>query len=168
MNASTSKFAKWYVRVIDPKIKDYTFQSRGEKIHAQKFECVVVSHGPSQHMMGIVPFEVRNRQGATQAGAMFRPSIVWEVTTPAFETKAKSDFIGCPLKSLLLLKAPTQLKEVTSDNQIGFTHPACGLQVALDIKGIIQVPQRAGSAARSSKTFDFCGQLVGLTGPKEV
>ena len=116
MSASTSKFAKWYVRIIDPKVNDYTFQARGEKVNANKCECVVVSRDPSQYMMGIVPFEFRNRQAADQAGAMFRPSSVWEVTTPAFDTKAKSDFIGCPLKSVLLLKAPTQLKEVTSDN----------------------------------------------------
>ena len=25
MNASTSKFAKWYARVIDPNVKDYSF-----------------------------------------------------------------------------------------------------------------------------------------------
>ena len=168
MNASTSKFAKWYVRIIDPKVKDYTFQARGEKVNAKKFECVVVSRDPAQYMMGIVPFEFRNRQAADQAGAMFRPSSVWEVTAPAFDSKAKPDFIGCPLKCVLLLKAPTQLKEVTPDNDIAFKHPSFGLQVALDIKGIMEVLQRAGSATRSSKTFDFCGELVGLTDPKEV
>ena len=58
MSASTSKFAKWYVRIIDPKVNDYTFQARGEKVNAKKFECVVVSRGPSQYMMGMVPFEL--------------------------------------------------------------------------------------------------------------
>ena len=168
MNASTSKCAKWCVRIIDPKVNEYTFQARNEKANATKIECVVVSRDPSQYMMGTVPFEFRNRLAADQAGAMFRPSSVWEVTTPAFDTKAKSDFIGCPLKGVLLLKAPTQLKEVTSDNDTAFKHPSCGLQVALDIKVIMEVLQRAGSATRSSKTFDFCGELVGLTDPKEV
>ena len=36
MNASTGKFAKLYVRIIDPKVKDYTFQARGEKVNAKK------------------------------------------------------------------------------------------------------------------------------------
>ena len=116
--------------------------------------------------MGTVPFEFRKRQAATRAGAMFRPNNVWKVTTPAFDTKAKSDCIGCPLKSVLLLKAPTQLKEVTSDNQIAFEHPSCGLHIALDIKGVIQVLQRAGSAARSSNTFDVGGETCWSYGPK--
>ena len=47
MSASTSKFAKWYVRIIDPKVKEYTFQARGEKANAKTFECVVVSRAPS-------------------------------------------------------------------------------------------------------------------------
>ena len=35
--------------------------------------------------------------------------------------------------------------------------------VALDIRGIMQALQRAGSATRSSKTFDLRGELVALT-----
>ena len=61
MNASTSKFAKWYVRIIGPKVKEYTFQARGEKVNAKKCERVVVSRDPAQYMMGTVPFEFRNR-----------------------------------------------------------------------------------------------------------
>ena len=73
-----------------------------------------------------------------------------------------------PEKVVLLLKAPAQLKEVTSESQAACTHPACGLQVALDIKGIMQALQRAGSATRFRKTFGFCGKLVDLTNQKEV
>ena len=36
MNSTTAKFAKWYVRILDPKIIEYSFSSRGEKIEAQK------------------------------------------------------------------------------------------------------------------------------------
>eukprot|EP00969_Alexandrium_andersonii_P262309 11596069-Alexandrium_andersonii.AAC.1 len=52
-NSTTAKFAKWYVRVCDPKIVDYSFQSRGEKVGAQKFQCVLVSHAPEQYMLGL-------------------------------------------------------------------------------------------------------------------
>ena len=48
MNGTTSKYAKWFVRVIHPKLIDYTFQARGETVHAQKFECVLVSKDPAQ------------------------------------------------------------------------------------------------------------------------
>ena len=48
MNGTTSKFAKWYVRVVDPKIIHYSFAARGETIAAQKFECVLASKDPAQ------------------------------------------------------------------------------------------------------------------------
>ena len=55
MNSTTSKFAKWYVRVVAPKIIDDSFTARGETIAAQKFECVLVSKDPAQYMIGLVP-----------------------------------------------------------------------------------------------------------------
>ena len=69
---------------------------------------------------------------------------------PAFDAKAQLDCNGCPVQAVLSLKAPTQLKEVTSESQAAYTHPACGLQVALDIEGITQALQRARSATRFS------------------
>ena len=48
MNSQTAKFAKWYVKVLDPKIIDYSFRSKGENVRAQKFQCVLVSHLPEQ------------------------------------------------------------------------------------------------------------------------
>ena len=61
MNATTSKFAKWYVRV-EPKFIDYSFKTRGETVAAQKFECVLVSKDPTQYMLGLVPFAFSDRQ----------------------------------------------------------------------------------------------------------
>ena len=53
-------------------------------------------------------------------------------------------------------------------SQAAYIHPACGLQVALDIKGIMQALHSAGSATRSSTTCDFCGKLADLTNQKAV
>ena len=41
MNGTTAKFAKWYVRVLDPKVITYKFQAKGETVQATKFECRV-------------------------------------------------------------------------------------------------------------------------------
>ena len=35
MHSQTAKFAKWYVKILDPKVGDYSFFSKGEAIHAQ-------------------------------------------------------------------------------------------------------------------------------------
>ena len=48
MNQNTAKFAKWYVRIIAPRIIPYTFAARNEQVQATKFECVLVSNDPSQ------------------------------------------------------------------------------------------------------------------------
>ena len=47
MFATTSKFAKWYVRVVAPQVIHYSFSSRGGLIAAQKFECVLVAKDPA-------------------------------------------------------------------------------------------------------------------------
>ena len=80
MNSQTGKFAKWYVNVLDPKIIDYSCHSRGEKIQAQKFQCVLVSHAPEQYMLGMVPFDFKDRRAATVAMQKFTPEPVWELT----------------------------------------------------------------------------------------
>ena len=67
MNSSTGKFAKWYVRAIAPKIIDYTFEARGETIAAQKFECVIVSQDSAQYMLGLVPFDSKDRRAAQKS-----------------------------------------------------------------------------------------------------
>ena len=68
MNTSTAKFATWIVRVIsDPKIVSYTFSARGERVDAQKLECVLVSADPSDYMLGLVPFSFSDRTAAANA-----------------------------------------------------------------------------------------------------
>ena len=46
MNSAIGKFAKWYVRVVDPKVIPYKFWARGEEVAVERFECIVVSKGP--------------------------------------------------------------------------------------------------------------------------
>ena len=81
MSGTTSRFAKWYVRVCDPKVVDYTFKARGETVDAQKFQCVLVSKAPEQYMLGLVPFEFKDRHAAAKALKKFEPDSVWELTT---------------------------------------------------------------------------------------
>ena len=56
MNSTIGKYARWYVRILDPKIYPYRFTSRGEEVAAERFECVVVSNDPTQYMLATVPF----------------------------------------------------------------------------------------------------------------
>ena len=94
MNASTGKFAKLYVRILDPQIISYSFKTKSEDVSAQKFQCVLVSKDPSQYMLGVVPFEFADRQAASKAFAEYRDKTVWEITTPGFDTKSRLEYMG--------------------------------------------------------------------------
>ena len=103
MNSNTAKYATWYVRVINSRVTEYTFTARGESVAAQKFECVLVSQDSEQYMLGLVPFDFKNRDGPKKAATKFVEDHVFEIKTPAFDTKARPDYNGCPVKPVLLL-----------------------------------------------------------------
>ena len=69
MNSTIGKFAKWYVRIIDPKIIPHEFRSRGEIVSAERYECVLVSKDPTQYMLATVPFDFNDRLSATKKSA---------------------------------------------------------------------------------------------------
>ena len=127
MNSTIGKFAKWYVRVLDPKIIEYEFVSKGETVYAQKFECVLVSKDPAQYMLATVPFSFADRLSATKARDSFKSKDVLEITTPVFDAKARQEFNGCPVKSVLLLVLPTTIRHVPPDKHRDATAPRPGL-----------------------------------------
>ena len=165
MNSTIGKFAKWYVRVLDPKIIEYEFWSKGETVYAQKFECVLVSKDPAQYMLATVPFSFSDRRSATKALEAFKNNDVLEITTPAFDPKSRHEFNGCPVKSVLLLTKPTTMKHVPCTNTEMLQHPAQGLQVSLHITALLQHLRDSGSA-KSTKTFDFCGKFLSVSEKK--
>ena len=72
MNASTAKHAKWYVRILDPKIISYKFRAKEKEVNATKFQCILVSKDPSEYMLGLVAFEFKDIQGAKKAFEKFK------------------------------------------------------------------------------------------------
>ena len=110
MNGATAKYAKWFVRILDPKLVEYTFTSRGETINAQKFQCVLVSKDPAQYMLGLVPFTFGDTQAPKKASERFLEDHVFEITTPVWDTRARTEYNGCPVKSVVLLTKPTTIK----------------------------------------------------------
>ena len=164
MNANIGKYAKWYVRVMDPRIISYTFISKGETVFAEKFECVLVSKDPAQYMLATVPFSFTDRLSATKALDAFKNNDVLQITTPAFDAKARPEFNGCPVKSVLLLTKPTTIKHVPCTNTEMLQHPAQGLEVSLQITALVEHLRNSGSAKSFSKTFDVCGKFLFISG----
>ena len=174
MNGTTAKYAKWYVRILDPKVIPYSFSAQGKLVQAEKFQCILVSKDPSQYMLAVVPFEFKDENAAQNAHKKFKKSTVWEITTPAFDAKAKPEYNGCPVKTVVLLTKPSTLKGVPPTNKAELDHPAQGLCVQLDIKGIMEILGKrsfvecSGSAKLPTKTMDFIGKFMSLSEQKEV
>ena len=173
MNGTTAKFAKWYVRIIDPKVIEYSFPAKGQQVQAKKFECILVSKDPSQYMLAVVPFDFKNPKAAEQAYEKFKKTTVWEITTPAFDANAKPEYNGCPVKSVVLLIKPSTLKAVPPTNTAELDHLSV-LRARLDIKGIIEILSKrsfvecSGSAKLPTKTFDFIGKYMRISEQKVV
>ena len=135
---------------------------------AKKFQCVLVSQDPTQYMFGVVNWDFKQTDAPDKAMAKFKKETVWEITTPAFDAKAKSEYNGCSIKMVLLLSTPTKTKAILPTNKDELNHPAHGLQVALNIKGVMTLLssrnfQTSGSAKVPAKTFDFVGKLTSLS-----
>ena len=165
MNGTTAKYAKWFVRVLDPKVIEYSFQSKGERVAAKKFQCVLVSSDPKQYMMGLVPFDFKDRGAAANAAQKFAANSVWELVNPTFDTKSKPEFNGCPVKGTVLLSKPTVTTRVLPTSQEALNYPARGLHIPLAITGIVKLLKGPGTASRS--TCDFSGKFLSISHPKQ-
>ena len=165
MNCKIGKDAKWCARIVDPKVIRYEFKSNNEIVSAERFECVLVSKNPKEYMLATVPFSFNDRSAATRAKDTFRSNDVIEITTPAFDAKARPEWNGCPLKSVLLLTKPTTIKHVPCTNTAMLKHPAEGLEVGLDITSLLEHLKDSGSA-KPTRTFDFCGKFLGISEKK--
>ena len=128
-------------------------------MQAQKFQCLLVSRDPADYMMGLVPFEFKDRQAAQNTVALCHDGSVWDLTKHAFDSRSRPEFIGCPMKAVVLLSKPTEVKPVLSANTLAMAYPARGLHVALTITGIMDaLKQATGNAiAGCNRTFDFAG-----------
>ena len=65
------------------------FTSKGEPIKDHRFQCVLISANEKEYMFGVVPFDFKNRDAAQEAMRKFVEDSVLEISTPAFDLKAK-------------------------------------------------------------------------------
>ena len=119
-------------------------------------------------MLGLVPFDFKDRNAATKAAEKFTADSVWEITTPAFDTRSKPEFNGSPIKSVVLLSKPTTTTRVPPTNTAALAYPAKGVHVALDIKGIVDLLKTTAGSTNQRKSFDFCGKFLGMGPSRQV
>jgi hypothetical protein len=61
-NRSTGGHATWVVKVLSPKVVEYSFQSKGEQVLAKKFRCALTSSNPQEYIrFHSLPFQKQKR-----------------------------------------------------------------------------------------------------------
>ena len=167
-NRSTGRHATWVVKVLSPKVVEYSFQSKGEQILAKKFRCVLTSSNPQEYMYGSIPFDFKNRNAAEEGLKKFTDGSVWEISSPAFDHKYRALYVGCPKKAVLLLLAPTVMRRIEEPGDSVplqavwpnlTVHPPCNLQDTVKMLKMIR---------QASTTLDVCGKFMELSEQKET
>ena len=167
-NRSTGRHATWVVKVLSPKVVEYSFQSKGEQILAKKFRCVLTSSNPQEYMYGVILCDFKNRNGAEEGLKKFTDGSVWEISSPAFDHKYSRLYVGCPKKAVLLLLAPTVMRRIEEPGDSVplqavwpnlTVHPPCNLQDTVKMLKMIR---------QASTTLDVCGKFMELSEQKET
>ena len=96
LNNNTSTHAAWLVRIKSPQMMPIAFTSKGERINSHRFQCVLTSANEKEYMFGVVPFDFKNRDAAQEAMRKFVEDSVWEISTPVFNLKAKTEYTSTP------------------------------------------------------------------------
>ena len=168
MNVTTSKFATWVVRISEPHLVNYTFVAKGEKIEAQKFMCYLIGTEPHQYASGCVNFAFSNRNAAQDAFAKFKAGTCWFIKKPSFDTRTKPEYVGAPLKSVVLLTFPTetlainpvQLSELHEHTPVTYISPALRLGDVLNLKN--------AKSQIASRSIDFSAKVLTIGPIKNV
>ena len=106
-------------------------------------------------MLGLVPFDFKDRQAAGTSSHQLRGGSVWEITKPAFDSRSKPEYVGCPVTTVVLLSKPTVVKRVPSENTLVLEYPAPGLHVALTITELMDALQQATGTAMTGGNRAF-------------
>lgn len=171
LNNNTGKIASWLVRIKSPQVQPLAFMARGEKVHGHRVQCVLTSDNEKEYMFGGVPFDFRNRSAAQDAMREFAEVSVWEISTPAFDLKAKHEYTSAPLKTVLLLKDPTKtsrLEDPGDTKTVIDAWPSGSVHVPLSLGATIKAVKKVrfqpafGSGKEPSKALDVCGKLSEL------
>ena len=167
LNNQTAKHASWIVRVLAPRLIKYTFHARGQTVHAEKFQCLLVSKNPTQFMIGSVPFNFSTQDAAKKALEKFQSGRVFKVQDPGFDGKMKSEYIPTPIKRSLLLTKPTKLQEVPLTATQTLNDVATHVDVGMTLKQVLARAQTL-LGPDGKLLFNLTGKVQSMSDPKTV
>ena len=119
LNASTCKHEEWTLRVLFPQVARYSYTDTKTKakVQATRFECVLVGAEHGLYCPGIVPWNPRFPDKAKKAEQKFAAGSVWKIRRPSLDSRAKAEYMGCPVKYQIILDAPSELTMVVGPSK---------------------------------------------------
>ena len=174
MNNNTAKFASWIVCVRKPEVINVNFTDRsGQQQKGTRFQCVLTSGEDTEYCLGVVPFQWRNRNAGVEAAKQFTEGSIWQISTPAFDGKVKSDQISTPVKQHVLMSPPTQFVKLESDEDneakkkawpSGHVRVVLNMQQTIDQLGQVRFLSASGYGSKNelTKAMDICGKFIEL------
>jgi len=119
-------------------------------------------------MTATIPFSFHDRKAAENGQKKYIADTVWTMTTPAFDTKAKIDFIGGPIKHVILLEGgTTKMLAIPPTEKDKYNLPSKHIEVGSNLQELLRVLGRmpmksTGSATLPSKSIDFTAKFLSL------
>ena len=118
LNERSAKHSVWVVRVANSRVLHYKFMARGETVDATKFICHLVGEKSTEYIVGIVPFDFKNKSAAEKAMRQYPIGQVMMIRSPAFDQRSTAKFLGCSKKVAVALQHPTIIKLISAPDPL--------------------------------------------------
>ena len=145
-------FARPYPEVVP---YTYTDKRQGE-VKAERFHCILVGDDPELYCYGAVLWDPKHPARAKQALTKFKHGSLWKIKCPVLDKKAKSEYMGCPMKIQIILDSPSELTLIMISADVS---------VAEDIEPPLKLAQLLEQT--NKLTFDFVAKIAESSPPKQ-
>ena len=104
---AAGQLGEWTVRICNPYVESWSFTTKKEEVHAKKFVARLVSQDKSEYCLGVVPFDFRDRNGASDAQKRFVAGSVWKLQNVSLVRGTELQYLGCSVNVIVDLKHTT-------------------------------------------------------------
>ena len=157
LNSTTCKHDTWVLRALYPEVVKYSYvDKRQGEVHAERFQCILVGEDCKLYCYGAVPWDPKQPAKAKQALSKFKHSSLWKVKCPVLDKKAKSEYMGCPMKIQIILDSPSDLTLI-----VGIASVTVAEHIDPPLK-LAQLPDQINKL-----TFDFVVKIAQSSAPRQ-
>ena len=103
LTPSTCGIATWNLRVVQPRVVEYTYLWQGQERKGKKLECILLSENSDSYCMGLVRRTGSNDAGERKFQTMvekYNENTIWSMSRITL-AQEKAQFIGSPVKYVI-------------------------------------------------------------------